>query len=218
MSALKNTRHERFAQEVAKGKSAAEAYVEAGFRENRHNASALARQQHIITRVDEILTREQHIEAKATEKAIEKLALTKESVLGELMRIGFANIADYVDLTGDNPSWALKAVPREQMAAVSELTTETVFERTRSNGAPSEVRKVKLKFWDKKGALVDLGKHLGLFRERMDLDVNATVEHSADDSFATLVTSLEGARRAKAGGSDLSGPMDTDGEAGSTPT
>jgi phage terminase small subunit len=85
------------------------------------------------------------------------------------MRIGYANIADYVNVSGDNPSWDLKNVPREVLAAVAELTTETVFERTRANGAPSEVRKVKLKFWDKKGALVDLGKHLGLFKEQLEI-------------------------------------------------
>ena len=139
MAALTNPRHERFAQELAKGKSANESYSLAGYVANRHNASALARQKPIKARVAEILTREQHKEEKALEKAIEKLAISKERVLEELARIGFANISDYVDLTGDYPTWALKAVPREQMAAVAELTTETVFERTNSSGAPSEV-------------------------------------------------------------------------------
>jgi phage terminase small subunit len=169
MPTLRNPRHERFAQELAKGTSATQAYEIAGFKPNAGNAGALRAKQHISTRVNELLTREQLIEAKATEKAITKLSLTKERVLEELMRIGYANIADYVNVSGDNPSWDLKNVPREVLAAVAELTTETVFERTRANGAPSEVRKVKLKFWDKKGALVDLGKHLGLFKEQLEI-------------------------------------------------
>jgi len=169
MPALKNARHERFAQEIAKGKSASEAYAIAGFRPNSGNAATLKATESISKRVEEILKREQEIDAKALEKAVEKLAITKERVLSELALISFANISDYVDLTGEYPTWALKDVPREQMGAVAELTTETVFERTRSDGAPSEVRKVKLKFWDKKGALVDIGKHLGMFRERVEL-------------------------------------------------
>lgn len=54
MPVLDNPRHERFAQYLLKGKSAAEAYVMAGYRDNRHNASALAREQPILTRLQEL--------------------------------------------------------------------------------------------------------------------------------------------------------------------
>ena len=40
MPALKNPRHEAFAQAVARGMSASAAYVEAGYKANRHNAAA----------------------------------------------------------------------------------------------------------------------------------------------------------------------------------
>ena len=40
--ALKNPRHEAFAQALARGMSASAAYVEAGYKANRHNAAALA--------------------------------------------------------------------------------------------------------------------------------------------------------------------------------
>ena len=54
MPALGNARHESFAQALARGLSAAAAYVEAGYKENRHNAATLARKQHILTRADEL--------------------------------------------------------------------------------------------------------------------------------------------------------------------
>ena len=57
MPVLSNPRWERFAQELAQGKSANEAYVEAGYKENRHNAAALARSQHISTRLQELQER-----------------------------------------------------------------------------------------------------------------------------------------------------------------
>lgn len=54
MPALDNPRHERFCQALAKGKTADEAYKEAGYKANRHNAAALGREQHIKTRVAEL--------------------------------------------------------------------------------------------------------------------------------------------------------------------
>jgi phage terminase small subunit len=85
MPILKNPKHERVAQELTKGRSAAQAYVEAGYKANRHNASALARTQPIKTRVSELLEKRERTDAKATEKAVEKLALTKEWVIGKLI-------------------------------------------------------------------------------------------------------------------------------------
>jgi len=57
MPILPNARHERFAQGLAAGKSADEAFVEAGFRANRGNASTLKSKQNIQARVAELLSR-----------------------------------------------------------------------------------------------------------------------------------------------------------------
>lgn len=73
MPVLKNARHERMAQGLAKGLSAEKAHVEAGFKQNRHNAAALARDQHILTRVQEL-------QGKAAEKA----GVTIQSLTDEL--------------------------------------------------------------------------------------------------------------------------------------
>jgi len=52
---LKNARHERFAQELAKGLPADAAYVVAGFSSNRSNAARLNANEHVRARVTEIL-------------------------------------------------------------------------------------------------------------------------------------------------------------------
>lgn len=57
MPALENPKHERFAQELAKGKTADEAYVLAGYKENRHNASRLKTNETISARIAEIVDR-----------------------------------------------------------------------------------------------------------------------------------------------------------------
>jgi phage terminase small subunit len=51
---LRNPRHERFAQELAAGKTADAAYVMAGYRENRSNAARLNTNRDIQKRVAEI--------------------------------------------------------------------------------------------------------------------------------------------------------------------
>lgn len=57
MAALANARHERFAQELAKGKTADEAYQEAGYAENRGNAVRLKANERVAARVAEIQER-----------------------------------------------------------------------------------------------------------------------------------------------------------------
>ena len=54
MPTLRNTRHEKFALELAAGKSATEAYVLAGYRSSRRNASRLRTSEGVIGRVKEL--------------------------------------------------------------------------------------------------------------------------------------------------------------------
>jgi phage terminase small subunit len=85
MPVLPNPRHERFAQELAKGKSAAEAYELAGYKPNRGNASVLKQQESILSRVSELLAAREKIEERATEKAVEKTAITKAWIIEQLV-------------------------------------------------------------------------------------------------------------------------------------
>jgi phage terminase small subunit len=57
MPALQNPKHERFAQELAKGKSQAEAYAEAGYKPSIPHASRLATNGNVQARVAEIQDR-----------------------------------------------------------------------------------------------------------------------------------------------------------------
>jgi phage terminase small subunit len=85
VTALANPRHERFAQELAKGKTAEESYALAGFSPNRGNASVLKHKQNILERVSEILDERESIHAQATADAIKSTALTKAWVIETLM-------------------------------------------------------------------------------------------------------------------------------------
>ena len=167
MPVLKNPRHERFAQELAKGKPGQEAYGIAGFVANRANAATLRRKKPIQDRVTELLERRDLIEEKATGRAIAKLEITKDSILAELAKIAFANMADYmtVDDQGD-PTLDFGRLTRDQAAALTEVTVES-FRDGRTDSR--QVRRVKFKLGDKRAALVDLGKHFGMFIERHEV-------------------------------------------------
>lgn len=80
MPALKNTRHERFAQELAKGRTQEQAYEAAGYRPSRPNASKLASGNNIIQRVAQIQERGA-VRAEITIAALtEKLARYAEKL------------------------------------------------------------------------------------------------------------------------------------------
>jgi hypothetical protein len=83
MATLKNPRHEAFAQALARGMSATAAYVEAGYKSNRHNAAALAREKHIGTRVAELQEEQLSIHQQATAKAVVNAQVTIESLIAE---------------------------------------------------------------------------------------------------------------------------------------
>jgi phage terminase small subunit len=179
MAILPNGRHEKFAQALSRGLSADEAYQAAGFRPNRGNASRLKANESISRRVAELLEWAETVERKSTEKAIEKLAITKERVLAELAKIGFADIRKAIKWNGqveteeDNPEGGDVLVIRNIVSnSVTLVDSEKLDDDTAA--AIAEISQnasggIKIKMHDKKGALVDIGKHLGMFIERREL-------------------------------------------------
>lgn len=85
MPILSNARHERFAQELAKGTEAGEAYKIAGFKPNPGNARRLKLDEAVRKRVEAILIERSKIHEKGLERAIERVALTKEWVIERLV-------------------------------------------------------------------------------------------------------------------------------------
>lgn len=76
MAPLKNPKHERFAQELAKGKTQAEAYELAGYKPSEPNASRLTSNDKVAARVAELLNR-----------GAAKAVITLESHLQELAEL-----------------------------------------------------------------------------------------------------------------------------------
>ena len=135
-------------------------------------------------------------------KRATKLEITAERVLAELALIGFANMFDYIAV-GENGAARvdLSKLTREQAAAINELTVEEFTERTGEDGEGKpvfeNVRRTKFKLSDKRAALVDLGRHLKLFTDKVQVDGEFQVE--VQDVKQKLLAKLAG-RHAAAGG------------------
>lgn len=111
----------------------------------------------------------------------EKLDLSADRVLRELSLIGFANMQDYVRVTSDgDPFVDLSQLTRDQAAAIGEVTVED-FVTGRGDDA-RDVRRVKFKLSDKRAALVDLGRHLKLFTDKVEHSGNITIAITEDDA------------------------------------
>lgn len=101
----------------------------------------------------------------AVGKRAAKIELTADMVLDELRKLGFSNMRDYMGgIVDGDPYLDFSKLTRDQAAALQEVTVED-FVDGRGEDA-RDVRRVKFRLADKRAALVDLGRHLGMFIER----------------------------------------------------
>jgi phage terminase small subunit len=114
--------------------------------------------------------------------------LTADWVVEELRKIAGANMADYMKSTPEgDPYLDFSALTRDQTATLSEVTVEDFLDR-RGDDARA-VRRVKFKLHDKRAALVDLGRHLGLFVEmkhKHDTHVEVDISSVRDTVLSAL--------------------------------
>lgn len=118
--------------------------------------------------------------AKAQEERSSRTKITQDMVLQELAKIGFANMLDYMKPHNGQMHLDMSEITRDQAAAISEYQTETVSGR----GEMPDIEKTKFKLLDKRQALVDIGRHLGMFKD--------TVNHVSDDGSMRPVFNIVG--------------------------
>ncbi len=154
MPVLPNARHERFAQELAKGSSQTEAYLAAGYKGDKTAASRMSTNVNVQARVAEL-----------KEAIAERAEITQADVLRELGRIGFADIRRLF-----TPGGNLRAIDDLDDDTAASIASIEVVTRRVPGGDDADVEHVaKIKTWDKRAALVDIGKHLGMFKDKVEL-------------------------------------------------
>jgi hypothetical protein len=86
MGVIRNTKHEAFAQALARGENAVIAYVLVGYKEHHQNAYRLAQHDAVRARVDEILMRKDAAFERSNIKAAHAAAVDKTWVMKRMVR------------------------------------------------------------------------------------------------------------------------------------
>jgi phage terminase small subunit len=156
-------KQQRFVDEYLIDLNATQAAIRAGYSEK--TAYSIGNENLSKPEIAKAIEGAQTARAKRTE-------ITADRVLTELGKLGFSNMQDYMRAGADgDPYLDFSNLTREQAAALAEVTVED-FKDGRGEDA-RDVRRVKFKLTDKRAALVDIGKHLGMFKDQ--------VEHTGPD-------------------------------------
>ena len=159
-----NPKQSRFVDEYLVDLNATQAYIRAGYvargNASEVNAARLLRNAQVQAAIT--------IRMKDREKRTE---ITQDRVLNELAKIGFADIRKAVQW-GDGISVQDQESGEMVISnGVSLIGSEQIDNDTAA--AISEISQtaqgLKIKMHDKKGALVDIGRHLGMFKDKMEL-------------------------------------------------
>lgn len=130
------------------------AYKRAGFTGKKPKAQALRLMRHPGVQ-EAIRGHAERLERRT------KFDVSLKRVVEEIARIAFANPLDYMRITSDgDPMVYLGELTRDQAAAIKKISVED-YKDGRGDDA-RDVRKIQVEFHDKLGALVTLGKHVGL--------------------------------------------------------
>lgn len=118
------------------------------------------------------LLRKPHVKAYIEEiqkRLARSMNITQERVLMELAKIAFANLGEMLD--DDGKLKPFKELTKDQTAALTELHID---ETAAAGEAPARARR-KIKLSDKQQALITLARHLGMFKDGMNLTADGFV-------------------------------------------
>lgn len=150
----------KFAENVLRGLNQTEAYKQAGYKPKSDAAAGTCAARLLRTvRVAKYIAERQ---AKINERIVEKTNVTKERIVEEFAKVAFANAQDFTRLTSDGePFIDLSKLSSEQFAAIQEVTVEDYTEGRGKDAR--DVKRVKVRSYNKLDALTKLGEQLGIF-------------------------------------------------------
>lgn len=158
-----NIRARLFVQHYLIERNATKAAIEAGY-----SAKTAAQAGNRLLRNVQV----QALIAQSEQKVAEKLDVTHEKIVAELARIGFADIRNVVqwgdgvlvkDPDTGKPIRVDNVVSLVSSASLDDEIAACISEISQT------AQGLKVKMHDKRAALVDLGKHLGMFKEKVEL-------------------------------------------------
>lgn len=109
--------------------------------------------------------------AKAMAERSKRMGISQDRVLRELAKIGFSNIEDVVDI---DTAKIKEGAKKDDLSCI-----QSVKVKPNEFGTEREI-----KMYDKRAALVDIGKHLGMFQN--NLNVNVDTSKKLDDIMSQI--------------------------------
>lgn len=163
MPALSEPKYETFAREVAAGRTRAAAAVAAGYSE----ADAGSRGAKLAKR-PEIAARIAELQDETAKVVLESVNVTRQRVLEELSRIAFLDPARLFD--ADGCLIEITKLDEDTRRAIASIEHDDTFKYSDDSDQPKRTgRTSRLKFIDKHGALVSLARHLGMFKDKLEV-------------------------------------------------
>lgn len=119
-------------------------------------------------------------------KGAEAAAVDARKVLDELTKLAFFNIHDIIERTDDGQvTFDWRKLQRDHAAAITELVIDEYMDGKGDSARP--VKRTRAKFADKRGALVDIGRHLGMFVERHEVGRPGDFSALSDTELAAYI-------------------------------
>ena len=163
MPALSNYKYEIFARHVSTGMPNKEAAKKADL----YKKDSPKSDHNLLSNISSLPIVAQRIQ-ELRDIAAARTTITSARILEEIAKIGFANMMDYVKIQEDGSGYIdLKDMDRDKAAAISEIVVDEYVEGRGEDAR--QVKRVRLKLHDKRAALVDMGKHLGMFSQRVEV-------------------------------------------------
>lgn len=126
---------------------------------------------------------------------IREIAMSSEEVVVRLAAIARSDMGDFLDITDTRFLVDLnKAKELGLTHLIKKVKSRTVKSRSR-DGAETEVIDVEAELYDKQAALVTLGRHLGLFGDKLDITSGGKPIKEADDRHDRAMLTLADAIR-----------------------
>ncbi len=110
--------------------------------------------------------------AKAMAERSKRTGINQDRIVLELARMGLVNPADVID---PNTGEILPNATEDDLACIQSVKVK------RTTKGESVIEEREVRFYDKKASLELLGKHLGMWNDKIDLNVSLPVVISGED-------------------------------------
>ncbi|KXU99245.1 terminase [Gluconobacter potus] len=115
--------------------------------------------------------------ASAQAKRSKRTEITQDRVLQELAKLGFGDIRDIFSEDG-----SLRHPKDMDADAAARISSIEVVVKPVPGTQGQEVEHVaKIKAWDKLGALTQIGRHLGMFKDKLETSGEIAINITSDD-------------------------------------